>query len=1129
MSTTAVPPLVNGVVPSAHPNINEAAEYESILKLRDEPPPPARATSEINPILLEKSKDLVQAELRIQRQRLEKTLKEQFEQKRREARRRPPPSEAKPDFDLSAILAKVVEELKPAAAGKEDGEGSDSFDENSFYSSRAPDSTPERAPPSPSPRVEEEDNDADAPSGPRMQSAVMGAPLDAEQDDGQSPQYVPRAAANDHAELDDEEEEGEYSPPEAVEDDVGPPNVALFPNQDSQDPRGRPLRRYSELDDGKRPPSPGMRIQNSRLRKQRPGQLPSPESGYPRKKRKMDKKDRRTRRNGGLSPDAFIKEENISPPPFHAVQPLGAGRMPVASADRPIVIDDGPQEVRYVSADRYVESPSRPLSHVEAQTGLVEPRSGSRAGMRATRDDQDLRRVASLHLHSLRTEQPREYVDAAYETPTRRMASYHEPSPVIIERARPVDDERSMYDRQPLQEVRVSRTPVPVQREVYREEQAQIRYEPMLPPTVERIIVDQHGRRFREIIQPPPEQVSIATPRAVSVLPARADGSAQYDGYRSLRAGSVFVDAPRERRYVDEMPPPPSAYRSIEQVPRAAALPIAQERDHYEHAGPIRSASVQLIDRPAPQTVYVDERPEFRETVRVGSVRLGGSQYEDMRRDGIVRASSVRPPAVEYVDDRVQTRYVTTEQPRYRIVEPEERYYEAQSRGKLQVEASVSCIEREVPVMDQQPHLVAPMKLTVFDMLPPPTPPASGPPVFQWVTQTRHLASRASSRASKKSFGRPAISDPQPVIARRDPPVHRAEFRPLELSIYMPRNRLSDLPTFDRVSFTDLGEIQFPQRALLRTTSEQFLPTPSAVEPAPPKAASLMERRMPHMHRHTHASTSSMYSARSEFDALGSHPVSWSSPPGKPRHISMATEPKPAVTVLSSMQEERTPPASRISLRGNSGDSPATDSRKEGMLEDPVPTIVRKSTDADQSQTMTHSHATYQSRKLVSHWLGHRPNMSSTSTSRSMSFAEHRHKRAQFYKLSASYVEAPKPFRLPFGNEHHHHHQRSMTASTAQTSDMTDGRSLSDDDDMESMTTAPTASGIQSRTGTIRSVSTAAGVKQPIMLPVIVSGIAEVSGYMSGYDDASELKKLDSNVVVKEINGPLRGPIGIAF
>ena len=282
----------------------------------------------------------------------------------------------------------------------------------------------------------------------------------------------------------------------------------------------------------------------------------------------------------------------------------------------------------------------------------------------------------------MRAEQPREYPDAVYETSPRRVASYRESSPMIADRQRPMEEGGAYYDRQPLQEVQVSRTPGPAYREVYREEQPQIRYEPMPPPPVERIVVDQYGRRFREIIQPPPERMSVAPPRAMSVRPAEPDPP-HYDNYRGSRAGSVFVDAPPERRYAQEMLPPPPTYRQIEQQPRASAVPMPQPRDQYEQPGMMRSSSVQVMDRPARQTVYMDDRGDFREPVRMGSVRPAGNQYEELPREGMIRASGVRPVARDgngFADDRSQMRYVSIEQPRYRVVEPEERHYDAQGR-----------------------------------------------------------------------------------------------------------------------------------------------------------------------------------------------------------------------------------------------------------------------------------------------------------------------------------------------------------------------------------------------------------------------------------------------------------------
>ena len=304
-------PFINGILPQPSKSVNEALEYEKILKLRDEVfagshprlavpahalrnlsphlaqlttqaplavpptfptstapnsvlgqqaadrrPSPAingvspsaqqpNAVSEFNPVLLTKSDDLLRAEIVLKRQRLEKTLRDQFEQKRLDSRKKPASAEAKPDFDVSSLLAKAIEDTKPSTS-KDDADASDSFDENSFYSSRAPDSTPERGAPSPS-QEEEDDFAADAPSGRRVQSAVMGAPLNADADDDG---YVPPEPNVEMSGMDDEEEEGEYSPPEAMEQDLVVPEPGPSNMQDGRDPRGRPLRRYSEIDEG---------------------------------------------------------------------------------------------------------------------------------------------------------------------------------------------------------------------------------------------------------------------------------------------------------------------------------------------------------------------------------------------------------------------------------------------------------------------------------------------------------------------------------------------------------------------------------------------------------------------------------------------------------------------------------------------------------------------------------------------------------------------------------------------------------------------------------------------------------------------------------------------------------------
>lgn len=753
MAAQTAAPLVNGIAPHFPPSVNEALEYEKILKLRDEvfagthprlvvpahalqnfsqpPQPPLTAqTSLALPTVASTSKSPISRQNDFQpspipfptnnhglaalaaasyppldpsdltisaeipenaadrqqlRKSLEAQLKKQFEKKKEDARKLPSPSESKPDFDLPSILEKAQKNVEPSKNDASD----DSFDENSFYSSRAPDSTPERGPPSPT----SQQNDtytADGQPGARI-SAVMGAPLEtdagADADVENSPRYVPREA--DAMDVDDEEEEGEYSPPEAVEGETTADHSGQM--QDSRDPRTRPLRRYSDAYDGaRRPgssegfmrnvryrsplpfPQPSDEVrhilteasslqQKERQRRQRQ-QAGSPDPMQPRKKRKLEKQ-RKKGRNNALSPNSFVKTENVSPPPFNDVPELGGSRQPPNSADRPILIDDSiHRETRYVQDHpRYVDSVGRPISrHAERPMPLAEPRVLSRTSMRPVRDDQDLRRVASMH--NMRVEPQHEYAEPAYETPSRRVASYREASPVVMDRPRIVDD----YDR-PLQEVRVSSTPSQAYRQLYRDE-PQVRYELMPPPRPERIVVDELGNRYREVIVP--ERASVA-PRATSVRPDDYD-SPQHEQYRPMRSGSVFVDTPPERRFAQEMPPPPPVYRQSE-APRAnVAMPVD------------RSASIQTMDRQSRQTVYLDEQ-EYRDRMRMGSIR---PQYEDAPRETMARASSARPPPRDgnvFMDERAQPRreYLPAEPPRYRTIEPGERVYDAQGREIL--------------------------------------------------------------------------------------------------------------------------------------------------------------------------------------------------------------------------------------------------------------------------------------------------------------------------------------------------------------------------------------------------------------------------------------------------------------
>ena len=93
------------------------------------------------------------------------------------------------------------------------------------------------------------------------------------------------------------------------------------------------------------------------------------------------------------------------------------------------------------------------------------------------------------------------------------------------------------------------------------------------------------------------------------------------------------------------------------------------------------------------------------------------------------------------------------------------------------------------------------------------------------------MASRASSRTSfsirMSRSRRPTIGDPSnfrrvPVSDRR-----REDFRPLELSIYLPGNRLSPLPIFGETFEDRVIDLEYPPNALLRARSDSLLYRPS--------------------------------------------------------------------------------------------------------------------------------------------------------------------------------------------------------------------------------------------------------------------------------------------------------------
>ena len=694
--------------------------------------------SGIDPVLLQKSDDLVRAETQLARQRAERLLKEQFENKRADARKRPNPQEAKADIDLSASLARAINLANNAMQKPESphhgGSGSESFDENSYYSSKAPDSPPEQATrgrESPllqhqphqislddlgADRVAEVQHRREMQTGlPEPQHRVVERPEYLSSANGRplAPSWSTRIAATaDLTSMDVDEEEEEYFPPEPAEQIPLPIRPEQQAQYDPHEPIRRPLRRYSEVDNATRryvsPSEADMRIvrnhimspiapqpsrissltstkqplipQSQRLRKGRnrpvngrPESRSSPEANnqplHQHKRRRLEKRGRRRGPNG--SPGPHIKDEPVSPPPFHDKQPLGANLRASGSLN-PIYIDDTPvQQVRYLEqSDRGVLASPRPQVYEDNRVFVQsEPRPISRATLRPLRDDQDLRKVASLH--NLRADHAREYVQPAYDTPSRSRAISYVP----IDReahleSRPYPEQSMSFDQEVIRGQRIASSPM----RQYSEAPLRRYDEPTRMPK-RRIMIDEYGREVvYEMVQP-------SRPAPVSRPAFIAEEDINENAYARNQTAAMYGEA-RERRYLQEMPPPQVAYRRVAESPRMAPqeAQIGGRESQADMKRMQRAASVQVPEYDPRQPLYVNENEPPR--MRMSSLRPPPSRYEDAR-EVVQRVQSVRPDGRDpsaYTPVRSQLRvqedYMPLEAPRYRMISQGGQYYE---------------------------------------------------------------------------------------------------------------------------------------------------------------------------------------------------------------------------------------------------------------------------------------------------------------------------------------------------------------------------------------------------------------------------------------------------------------------
>ncbi|KKZ60354.1 hypothetical protein EMCG_04912 [[Emmonsia] crescens] len=747
-----------------------------------------KPVSEIDPIFLTKSDDLIRAEIQLQRQRVERTLRDQLEQKKIEYRKKTCLQESKPDFDVSEVLTKALQLVKPISTTDMDGANantaaSDSFDDNSFYSSKAPDS-PQVGDQNeqPSPIREElvrpvdvdevhyeghvarqhvEGRHIDTGDRNMMDMDMQGPPYNVADKRGpssRSPENLtprrPSPSRYPIREQPDMYDEPEYSPPgpdiptggrrEEEGEYIQEPDINYRrrsygrPAERGQDtrlitPSGHDVRvirnhitspaapqpsRVSPLAVTKVPSLPQSRQQ----RQTRPidkltttthgSARTSPEVGpqslNPRKRRRIqENRDRPRVANEGRvadSPDhPYIKPEPISPPPFSDL-PLASSSRQRPPHERPAYVDiSSPQ---YSPVENRRESGQRRVYEEHADRGydmghpidLSIPRSTSRIAYRKpVRDDQNLRRVASLQ-NARQPEYVHDYPEAPIDYQPRlvRATSY-----AVADR--PVQPERARYCEEPVQPY--SRRyisgdlspPSPRFREPYSELEPQPR---VMAPPQRRVVVDADGNRYIEqVATPAPRLQPLSTPSGrFSRMEPYNEGSPRM-ATGIARAASVMEDPYRDRRYAQDMPPPPATYRRapVPEYPRE----VVRERPVYGREVDERA----LVDYAPPprHATYVEEPLPREDMVRMASVRPPPSRYEEPPRQPLQRMQSVRPSGREisvYADDepRLRREYapVDTQRAGYAAARPvrEERYYDDEDAGKMEIEGMQDVVQR---------------------------------------------------------------------------------------------------------------------------------------------------------------------------------------------------------------------------------------------------------------------------------------------------------------------------------------------------------------------------------------------------------------------------------------------------
>lgn len=675
-SSTARPPsnaALNGAAPHAYTHTpHSTSSYNSTPSTSfarpqssQRPPVLKPSSSGIDPVLLTKSDDLVRAEIQLKRQRIERALKDQVDQKRVQSRDRDGGVDAEP-LDVSDVLTKALAIAQPVSGLRSETNSnsptSDSFDENSYYSSQAN-------------SWSSSDHDSSGTTSAvevagvsSSSKAAAAAPLNgnAETD----AQTLSQMELHDDMELIEDGDESDYEPPgaEAFTTTAPPPpphgpvpgqnnsthgslpsptvpvitnhiqtpvapqparvsplTFAKVPGLDAaRGPVAQPLATSanSSPKNGSRGKGNGNRNENSpRSGRQSPA-APRQQNNSRKRRREAKEaekaeKQRRVSNNKRVadSPEPYIKEEPVSPPPLAGLaEPAQDARRRTTRALHDDVEIVSPRDAHHpVYYMEYEQPAPAPRYELEPEVVRVPSRIAYR---RAERDDQDLRRMASIQ-HARRPYSPPQ--PGPYESVRAVSHAYFDghATPVFREGSvrpgatRYIRSERSLsppYAMEPYQRIRSPAIMAP-------------------PPVPRRVVMDQYGNRYYA------EPAMVDRRASVAPAPRRAGEEVLYERARTREPTMrpVARVEPYEEDESSQRMLPPQPRRYVDQPELEIVEPHRPYRQREYSMRPGEPLREELVPAQEPLERHLPTR------------------YEEMpppRGEYIARAYSVRPDAV---------------------------------------------------------------------------------------------------------------------------------------------------------------------------------------------------------------------------------------------------------------------------------------------------------------------------------------------------------------------------------------------------------------------------------------------------------------------------------------------------